>query len=183
MGDVAFPKTCYVLIASAKSWGDVVTSYIRRLRISLRKSFGGRKRACSVLLVLIASSPLCSFAAPPQITMSHQFLSFTPTNAGVNGAEYRFTITNQGPNDLYDLRVALGVSAPEPVGPDGQPTLRVKELASGTTVTVVWTMTTRVPSLGPLQQLDLIGWVEAIDRLSGEIVSSGVMSRPAGEFR
>ena len=116
-------------------------------------------------------------ADPPQIEMSHRFVSFTPTNDGISGAEYDFTIKNRGTTDLYDVRFALGIGAPLPPGPYDQPTLRVPMIGAGATLHTRYTVTVAEPSEDLARHSDLVGWVEAVEGQGGDIVRAGVVSR------
>ena len=142
----------------------------------------GHRLLVSGLCALLVTVPLLAMAEPPRLELSHRYLSFTPTDAGVSGVEYAFTITNGGSHDLYDLRIALGIGAPEPVDEYGQPTLRLDALAAGQTREVTYTVTMRETQQG-VRGRELVGWVEAIEDHGGPIVSAGVLSRWAGEGR
>ncbi len=137
----------------------------------------------SIGLLLAAGacvSPAFAEEIAPHVSLSHRFVSLIPTNAEISGVEYEFTIRNEDINDLDDLRFALGIHAPLPVEADGQPTMRLARLAAGATVTTTLVVTVDSTSAAMARTSDLVGWIEAIDAASGEIVVESVVSHTEG---
>jgi hypothetical protein len=145
-----------------------------------RTSFYRPRRTWLCGLVALCAAHVSADA--PVISVSHRFLSWTESPDGqIGGAEYAFTLTNEGVADLYDVRLVLGIGAPESPGPDGDPSLRLAELLAGATATVVYTVTARPWDEHLAMRVDLVGWVEAIEGHGGPIERVGIVGRVENE--
>lgn len=121
-----------------------------------------------------------AYAGDPSVTASHVFINLVQLEDGFEAAEYEFTVTNNGATALYDLRFAFGLHAPEPVNPEGEPTMRIEALGPGETTVVYWEVTMPGASSELLAESDLQGWAEAVDTQTGEIVSFTLTSASQG---
>lgn len=136
----------------------------------------------SRLIVLLASGVLvgAAFAEESPVSVAHTFVNLVQLEDGLEVAEYEFTVTNNGGTNLNDLRFSFGLHAPEPVSAEGEPTMRIEALAAGESTIVYWQVSMSGASSEMLSDSDLIGWVEAIDTDSEDIISFPLTSASQG---
>ena len=89
-------------------------------------------------------------------------------------------MTNDGPDVLHDLRFHFGVHAPTPLNALGEPILRVDVLEPGESKLLQWQIESPGEPAALLEYNDLVGWCEAINAATKEIVRFSLSSLSQG---
>ena len=139
-----------------------------------------RTRSLGVLVAIQLIGAGTALADTPPVTASHVFVNLVQLEDGFEAAEFEFTLTNDGPDALHDLRLNFGVHAPTPLNALGEPILRVDALEPGESKVLYWEIESPGEPAALLEDSDLVGWCEAINGATEEIVRFSLNSLSQG---